>query len=886
MDYHDNRRYPLISDFFADRSLENLMCVVITHFHLDHIGSLPFLTETLGYDGRVYMSAPTKAMGRLLLDDYVTLRSSSNCAGVVITPSMVSNCMKKVKTVMLEEEIDVGFGIRIRCHFAGHVIGAVMVNISFNGESILYTGDFSADADKHIGAARLKNLRPDILITECTYGCKIREDRAARERAFCEKILNAVNRGGRVLIPSFSVGRAQELATVLCDHWRRFHLNVPILLGGHISSLALSQYRFFSTWLHSDGFGSTVDHPLNHSFVQIFNPETHLKCPEPKVIIAPPAILQGGLALKIFKEICEDEKSLVLIPGVCLHGSLASKVMSAKQQKNSSSSNNTHSYSHSHSHGLTTANSEGVVVHLDTPSHQTLLVKCDMQFVSFSSHPDTKGLLRVISSLSPKHTILVHGERPSMLSFKRLLATDLRMNVYAPENGTTVNFLSNKHVKLGPIRGVFKFSLAGCKAFRWSIPFSCAASRKAFLASGVASLKEVCVPPERKRLKLDTGEQAPGKSKDDEEEDLCFYPGMQTTQNAYKKNTQTVSAPPPSTNLHSSSEKTTTARLQFSSSPPNDVLAVSPPLHTPALPLPLSAVSDRFPLSSLWWRNLFEIGDDSDCLSSLHQAEDEALQQGAAGNNREVCLLLISRGRRVVLSPAEIRHAARGEDGRLWFRLFALQLLQRCVPDGEDVFMKEKVQLMIESFENAGRIAEKMRIGNQAGVELTGRLVGGVSTLEGILKELFSCQLTENISANGVKSLLCVFPHLISSRLVTAGGRTDWDWRDSDDILMSLPIHVNHETYANFIMSISGTDRGKLPCRSVLVSHSLPVLPWVIEERVSQEDNNNTRNWLIMCLTLRMSLKGEKFSMKVKKVDFEATGASVFEKIKEKLICF
>jgi len=67
MGYNDERRFPDFS-FIADGNLSSTLdCVIISHFHLDHCGALPFMTEMVGYDGPIYMTVPTKAIAPILL---------------------------------------------------------------------------------------------------------------------------------------------------------------------------------------------------------------------------------------------------------------------------------------------------------------------------------------------------------------------------------------------------------------------------------------------------------------------------------------------------------------------------------------------------------------------------------------------------------------------------------------------------------------------------------------------------------------------------------------------------------------------------------------------------------------------------------------------------
>lgn len=379
---------------------------------------------------------------------------------------------------MLEEELECS-GVRIKCLYAGHVLGAAMIHASCNGESVLYTGDFSTDPDKHLGAARLSGLCPDVLISESTYGTKSREDRTSRDRSFCERILQGLKNGGRVLVPVFSVGRAQELATVLSEYWVKLNLQHPIYVAGQMTVRANNQYKNFTAWLTSQGPGDVNSSPLAHPFIRLFDPDVHIEDVRPKVVLAPPGMLHGGMALRILEAWAEDPLVSVVIPGYCVDGSIGHKLMTSSKQNNLNGNNNNNNTS-------TGATSTSVDNHqpvgipiVMTPGHSPVLVRCQVHFVSFSSHADSSGLLRAISEISPKNVVLVHGEKSVIHQFASMLRRDYSLRVFTPENKKCLFFdkplnhsaTNDNMVDADGIR-TFKHSVAGvCVPSSLSRPF-------------------------------------------------------------------------------------------------------------------------------------------------------------------------------------------------------------------------------------------------------------------------------------------------------------------------------------------------------------------------------------------------------------------------------
>ena len=159
--------------------------VLITHFHLDHVASLPYFTERTGFVGRVFMTHPTKAVTRLLLGDYLRLMAmkrsgggsnDDNSSSVLYTEAELQSCIDKIELVDYHQtmELDLVSGLKFHALNAGHVLGAAMFHIELGGRTILYTGDYSMEEDRHLMAAEIPHtVNPDVLIVESTYGVQV-----------------------------------------------------------------------------------------------------------------------------------------------------------------------------------------------------------------------------------------------------------------------------------------------------------------------------------------------------------------------------------------------------------------------------------------------------------------------------------------------------------------------------------------------------------------------------------------------------------------------------------------------------------------------------------------------------------------------------------------
>ena len=201
---NDIHALPFIDNI--EDEIKNLDLLLISHFHLDHCGSLPWFLKNTPFKGRCFMTHPTKSIYKLLLSDYVKVSNMSD--KMLYTEKDITSSLSRIETLNFHEQKEVS-GIKFWCYNAGHVLGAAMFMIEIAGVTILYTGDFSRQEDRHLMAAEMPTLRPDVLIVESTYGTHLHEPREEREGRFTDLIHKTVASGGRCLIPVFALGRAQ-----------------------------------------------------------------------------------------------------------------------------------------------------------------------------------------------------------------------------------------------------------------------------------------------------------------------------------------------------------------------------------------------------------------------------------------------------------------------------------------------------------------------------------------------------------------------------------------------------------------------------------------------------------------------------------------------------
>ncbi|NWQ93306.1 INT11 protein, partial [Burhinus bistriatus] len=426
MGYNDDRRFPDFSYITQNGRLTDFLdCVIISHFHLDHCGALPYFSEMVGYDGPIYMTHPTKAICPILLEDYRKITVDKKGETNFFTSQMIKDCMKKVVAVHLHQTVQVDEELEIKAFYAGHVLGAAMFQIKVGCESVVYTGDYNMTPDRHLGAAWIDKCRPDLLISESTYATTIRDSKRCRERDFLKKVHETVERGGKVLIPVFALGRAQELCILLETFWERMNLKAPIYFSTGLTEKANHYYKLFITW---------TNQKIRKTFVQRNMFEfKHIKAfdrafadnPGPMVVFATPGMLHAGQSLQIFRKWAGNEKNMVIMPGYCVQGTVGHKILSGQRK-------------------------------LEMEGRQILEVKMQVEYMSFSAHADAKGIMQLIRQAEPRNVLLVHGEAKKMEFLKQKIEQEFHVNCYMPANGETTTIFTNPSIPVDISLGLLK----------------------------------------------------------------------------------------------------------------------------------------------------------------------------------------------------------------------------------------------------------------------------------------------------------------------------------------------------------------------------------------------------------------------------------------------
>ena len=227
----------------AEIERDSLDFIILTHCHLDHLGSLPLLSRE-HQDAPVLLSYPSSILARRMLSNSISvMKRQRNELNLRELPLYgrgdLSDLFDRMRTLSIQQPFTLekdGRSIQVTLHHAGHVAGAVSVEIKTPKERILFTGDILFDGQRTLDGAQPLLEKVDTLVTETTRGLSARDPSRQREAEIVnllEESRKALSRGGSVLIPVFALGRMQEMLVVMDEAIKRGAIpKVPVFCSG------------------------------------------------------------------------------------------------------------------------------------------------------------------------------------------------------------------------------------------------------------------------------------------------------------------------------------------------------------------------------------------------------------------------------------------------------------------------------------------------------------------------------------------------------------------------------------------------------------------------------------------------------------------------------
>ncbi|MFN8670953.1 MAG: MBL fold metallo-hydrolase [Candidatus Sericytochromatia bacterium] len=397
----------------------DLDCIIVSHAHTDHTGSLPIISKEFS-NCSIFMTHPTKEITRVLLHDSLKLMKYRETEIPIFAEDDVLKMLERIKchnfnkTFKPFENSD----INVTFYSAGHIAGAACVFIKGSEGSIFYTGDFSITAQRTVGRADILKLSPDILITESTYGDKLHSSRKIEEEKLIDLVKNVYERNGKILIPAFAVGRAQEVILILKGAINKKQLPpIPIYIDGMVKEICniyknhpnyLKEELAKKIWKEKEVFYS-------EEVIPVLNQEQRndiINKNEPCCVISSSGMLTGGFSAFYAEHFATDEKNYIAITGYQDEESPGRALLD-----------------------ITDKVKEERIWKIND---KNIILNCDFGKYSLSAHADKNEILGVIEKLQPRKIFLIHGAVPVLEKLSEEISnqkTERYREVFIPKNG-------------------------------------------------------------------------------------------------------------------------------------------------------------------------------------------------------------------------------------------------------------------------------------------------------------------------------------------------------------------------------------------------------------------------------------------------------------------
>jgi len=400
-----------------------LNAVMLSHAHIDHSGRLPLLVRE-GYHAPIYATPATRDLCAVMLADSADIQERDaeflrRHGKEAVAPLYTGSDATETQELMIGLPYHRPFYLRRNLSFefidAGHILGSASVDLRFAegpGHRLVFSGDIG-----RWGLPVIRDPEPpsgpvDTLIIESTYAARDHESVTDAEGRLGEVVSRVAKRGGKVLIPSFAVGRTQELVYALHELWRNKQIpEIPIYID---SPLAIDATQVFR--MHPEVFdrrerlaGRTsklFDFPLVRYTRDVEESKKLDQLHGPAVIIAASGMCEAGRILHHLAHGLGDHKNVVLFVGFQGENTLGAKIQRGDTE---------------------------VKVYGDM-----LPVRAEVETIGgYSAHADRTELRKWVRGLGGpiKRAFVVHGENPARDAMAELLRSEGVLEVVLPTQG-------------------------------------------------------------------------------------------------------------------------------------------------------------------------------------------------------------------------------------------------------------------------------------------------------------------------------------------------------------------------------------------------------------------------------------------------------------------
>ncbi len=391
-----------------------LDAILVSHAHTDHTGALELVAER--YPCPVYATPITIALTRVLHADsrrIMQTRLEEEGELPLFDDVAVQKLLAAFVPVPFNTRMPLAGGLAATFFPAGHIAGAAMIGLESDEGRVLISGDVSVSPQRTVDGLKPPPFQPDVLILESTYGGRLHANRAVEERRLANTIAEITGTGGKVLIPAFALGRAQELILILAEFRKRGQLAAPVWVDGMVRAICQAYAQFPELLplavqergaLFFDEHTRPVERPDQRNALVWQS--------DPVVIVASSGMLAGGASVEYARQLARQPGHAILLTGYQDEESPSRRLQEMA------------------------ARGDGGTLKL---GKDKVDVQCRLGTYSLSAHADEGQLVSLVEALDPAEVLLVHGDEAARESLSGALDARGR-RVRLPHAGQSLEF--------------------------------------------------------------------------------------------------------------------------------------------------------------------------------------------------------------------------------------------------------------------------------------------------------------------------------------------------------------------------------------------------------------------------------------------------------------
>lgn len=407
-----------LPDFRTIQEKGGIDAIVISHAHLDHIGALPIISKEYP-NAKIFMNNMTKDLTRVLLYDSLKIMNSREAEIPLYAEIDVMNMLDRVRTFNYQVEREILEDIYLTFYPAGHIAGASCIYLTSKKGNVFYSGDFSIFSQRTVDGAKIPKLRPDVAIFESTYGDKLHSNREVEEDRLIDIVKECIDNNGKMLIPAFALGRAQEVILILKKAFNTKSIkSTKVFVDGMVKEIN-RVYKYNPLFLKSS-LGKKVlrgIEPFYDDNIQpIMNKEDRekiLQGKEPCIIISSSGMLTGGPSQYYAEKIASLDNGYIVITGYQDEESPGRQLLQ-----------------------LLDNDEDERTLEIN---NKTIPLKCKVERIGLSAHGDKVEINALINTLTPRNIFFVHGDQDIIDQLANETQKEYFGRVYVPRCGESIN---------------------------------------------------------------------------------------------------------------------------------------------------------------------------------------------------------------------------------------------------------------------------------------------------------------------------------------------------------------------------------------------------------------------------------------------------------------